>query len=441
MSAKKPFSYPSRLPPGEIRLLSLVPSSTTLSFRLITTPLFSPVPYIALSYVWGTPRTSSDASAPTILVDGQSFIVTPNLHSALTSLLTPELGSGLSIWVDAVCINQMDDVEKIGQIKRMDQVYRNSERVIVYLGDSPDSETARAVQQLRRIGKKVWEADAFTLREPDMQHWPNFEHLEDQPEERRRRVAIRDKIFKMIKQERGGVVLSRPRIPASAALDLFHRPWFGRAWIVQEIVIAPVHNRGNRGYVFAVGAERIKWEYLWAAHLFLCLWFITEAKAIGEAKTYVGKLIAFGVYVKRTGMLPRAFSARAAQTLGLRKKYLQGDLGLRLKDLLLQLYVGDSGGLLGCRDPEDKVRALRGMASDGELLDKFMTPGATWEDIYISLASRFYQEGDLSFLSICRQRSPRLPSWVPDWSQQQRPPWLGYSTDSGTQLYNAGRGT
>ncbi|KAK0669287.1 heterokaryon incompatibility protein-domain-containing protein [Cercophora samala] len=441
MSAKETFTYSSPLLPGEIRLLSLVPSSPTLNFRLITSPLSSPIPYLALSYVWGVPKASSDPSAPTILIDGQLFIVTPNLHSALTSLLTPELQSGLPIWVDAVCINQLDNLEKEDQIKQMDQVYRNSERVIVHLGDSPDPETAKAVQQLRRIGKKVWDADAFILREADMQHWPTFDHLDDQPEERRKRVAIRDKIFKMIKKERGGVTWPRPKIPASAALDLFHRPWFGRAWVIQELVMAPVHDRGDGGCVFAVGAERIRWEYLWAAHLFLCLWFMSEAKSIGNAKTYLGKLIAFGVYVRRTGMFPRAFSARAAQTLGLRKKYLQGELGLRMKDLLLQLYVGDSGGLLGCRDPEDKINALRGMASDGEMLDKFMTPGANWEDVYTSLARYLYEQGDLGFLGLCRQRSPRLPSWVPDWSQQLRPPWLGYTGDMGMPLYNAGGGT
>ncbi|VBB73882.1 Putative protein of unknown function [Podospora comata] len=441
MSTKEIFKHSSSLPPGEIRLLSLVPSSSTLNFRLITTPLSSPVPYLALSYVWGTPKTASDSSAPSISVDNQPFIVTPNLHSALTSLLTPELQSGLPIWVDAVCINQVDNVEKEGQIKQMDQVYRNSERVIVHLGDSPNPDTARAVQQLRRLGKKVWDADAVILREQDMQHWPNFDHLDDEPEEKRRRTAVRDKIFKMIKQERGGITWPRPKIPASAALDLFHRPWFGRAWVIQELVMAPDHERGDGGCVFAVGAERIRWEHLWAAHLFLVLWFILEARSIGNAKTYLGKLIAFGVYVRRTGMVPRPFSARAAQTLGLRKKYLQGELGLRLKDLLLQLYVGDSGGLLGCRYPQDKVNALRGMSSDGEMLDRFMTPGADWVDIYTSLARYLYEDGDLGFLGLCRQRNPRLPSWVPDWSQQQRPPWLGYSGDKGIPLYNAGGDT
>ncbi|KAK4197308.1 hypothetical protein QBC40DRAFT_334056 [Triangularia verruculosa] len=81
------------------------------------------------------------------------------------------------------------------------------------------------------------------------------------------------------------------------------------------------------------------------------------------------------------------------------------------------------------------------MAHDGDLLDRFMTPGVTWVDIYTSLARHFYEEGDLGFLGLCRQRSPILPSWVPDWSQQQRPPWLGYSGDAAPQLYNAGRGT
>ena len=35
-----------------------------------------------------------------------------------------------------------------------------------------------------------------------------------------------------------------------------------------------------------------------------------------------------------------------------------------------------------------------------------------------------------------------MPSWATNWTQQQRPPWLGYTSDGGaTRLFNAGKGT
>ena len=141
-------------------------------------------------------------------------------------------------------------------------------------------------------------------------------------------------------------------------------------------------------------------------------------------------------------MVPRPFSARAAQTLGIRKKYLQGDLQRSLKGLLISLYVADSEDPLLCRDPEDKIRALRGLASDGEMLDGLLAPGIPWNQLCTRLARHFYSRGDLDFLSLCRHRSTAMPSWATNWTQQQRPPWLGYTSDGGAKkLFNAGKGT
>jgi hypothetical protein len=143
----------------------------------------------------------------------------------------------------------------------------------------------------------------------------------------------------------------------------------------------------------------------------------------------------------RTGMIPRPYSARAAQTLGVRKKHLQGDLNRTLKGLLRTLYVADSGNPLACRDPEDKIRAIRGLASDGQVLDGILIPGRSWQHICTDLARHFYRQGNLDLLSLCRCRSPTLPSWATDWTQQQRPPWLGYKTGDSSQLFDAAKGT
>jgi hypothetical protein len=38
------------------------------------------------------------------------------------------------LWVDAVCINQLDPVEKGHQVAQMGRIYENAERVVVWLG-------------------------------------------------------------------------------------------------------------------------------------------------------------------------------------------------------------------------------------------------------------------------------------------------------------------
>ena len=79
---------------------------------------FDPL-YFALSYVWG------DASQKfPIIVDGKVFDVTTNLHEALKQLL--QRGRGLPILIDAICINQQDDLEKNSQVQEMGYIYRNT---------------------------------------------------------------------------------------------------------------------------------------------------------------------------------------------------------------------------------------------------------------------------------------------------------------------------
>ncbi len=249
----------------------------------------------------------------------------------------------------------------------------------------------------------------------------------------------------MDRERGGGWWRARPGLDGDAVLDLLERPWFERVWVIQEICRA----REEEGaVVFACGDGRIAWEKLWAAVLFLALWMMRETRAIGDSEWAVVRDWRLRRFVRRMGMDPaRSYSPRAAQTLGTRKKYLQGDLQNTLKGLLLSLYVADSENPLQCRDPEDKIRALRGLASDGEMLDGpgFILPGISWNHLYTRLARHVYGQGDLDFLSLCRCRNPVLPSWVTDWSQQQRPPWLGYAHAPGgagaSSLFNAGKGT
>ena len=82
--------------------------------------------YEALSYAWG----DSPATVP-IFVDDHPFLVTENLHSALIHLRLPDRERIL--WVDAICINQIETSEKTHQVKLMHDIYSNAARVIVWL--------------------------------------------------------------------------------------------------------------------------------------------------------------------------------------------------------------------------------------------------------------------------------------------------------------------
>lgn len=81
--------------------------------------------YAALSYAWGKEEKPpqhwfmcgpSRCSSPWTQVP-----ITANCWSALRNL--PRMHGKMTIWVDAICIDQHNEVEKLDQIPRMGRVY------------------------------------------------------------------------------------------------------------------------------------------------------------------------------------------------------------------------------------------------------------------------------------------------------------------------------
>ncbi|KAF1850138.1 heterokaryon incompatibility, partial [Cucurbitaria berberidis CBS 394.84] len=84
--------------------------------------------FAALSYVWGSP-----SNRERITVNGTDVPATMNLEAALRRVRNTEKVELL--WVDAICINQTDIVEKNIQVMRMKEIYTKSARVLVWIGD------------------------------------------------------------------------------------------------------------------------------------------------------------------------------------------------------------------------------------------------------------------------------------------------------------------
>jgi hypothetical protein len=91
--------------------------------------------FTALSYAWGdkseTPLTISVSPG----IDLQSYVLelTDNCYSALVQL-RETLGS-FTIWIDSICINQEDAIEKTHQISLMGDIYSSASTVYLWLGD------------------------------------------------------------------------------------------------------------------------------------------------------------------------------------------------------------------------------------------------------------------------------------------------------------------
>lgn len=103
--------------------------------------------YEALSYTW-----DNDASLPhqmlNISLNNRCFQVTENLESALRCLRHESLPR--VFWIDAICINQADDVEKEQQVKKMYEIYKNARQVVVWLGPAT-SDSMQALEFVETI--------------------------------------------------------------------------------------------------------------------------------------------------------------------------------------------------------------------------------------------------------------------------------------------------
>ena len=97
---------------GQIRLLELLPGigEEPIEGRVIVSSLDSTSKYSAMSYVWGL------ALRPFYLQTMEGKVpLTASLHSALKRLRKKD--APILLWVDAICINQNDELEKVIQIR------------------------------------------------------------------------------------------------------------------------------------------------------------------------------------------------------------------------------------------------------------------------------------------------------------------------------------
>lgn len=138
---------------SSIRLIEVIPGTRQedIACRLYEASLDECAgSYAALSYVWGSNKESTP-----IQVNNKTLEIGVNLRTALLNLREPE--NPITLWVDAICINQGDSPEAIAerneQVKIMGEIYRRASRTIIWLRDSVERDTERAFTILRELAQ------------------------------------------------------------------------------------------------------------------------------------------------------------------------------------------------------------------------------------------------------------------------------------------------
>jgi hypothetical protein len=250
------FVYDALPTQSSFRLLKLEatnPESVTALTSFIRVYDFKDAPtFKALSYTWGAPYREvhgEDTDTPALFTNhitcnGKQLAITRNLFDALHNLREGKVSAWL--WVDALCINQMDLDERASQLLLMGHIYSSAMEVIIWLGPP-------------RIGfdDMVWGA---------MEFLPALEASNRPREELYAPGNIADPAF----FNSIGIDDPRPRLIRIAQFYAACR-WFTRAWVIQEALLAP-HSRLLCGQTEisvprAVRLASVLRESQWSAHL------------------------------------------------------------------------------------------------------------------------------------------------------------------------------
>lgn len=257
LASKRPQGMYEPLPtaPTTIRLLVLLrgrgPDPIQCSLKTIA--IEPPPVYEALSYSWGDPRITKPIQVGSYCVD-----VTCNLELALKHLRLDD--QDRTLWVDAICINQSDVVERGHQVSIMGQLYSQAKEVVIWLGAEPEplgpvlcpfsfitqiKEANNLISMIQRQLPGGTRVTSFENLDPADESVPTTE--EDSITSQTDLVLLAFGVLYMLSQDKhvqplvevgSNVENSFRSSVLNALLGVFQQPWWTRMWVVQEVVLA-----------------------------------------------------------------------------------------------------------------------------------------------------------------------------------------------------------
>ncbi|KAF5725073.1 heterokaryon incompatibility protein [Fusarium mundagurra] len=367
---------------GELRLVSLdkwAADITEADWKLRVVSL-EPLPvYHALSYRWGAPideepfKAYTDEPVASIKVGDGELKVARNLLDFLIQVKEDENLKHEEFWIDAICINQGDLIERSYQVSNMmAKIYEKADSVVAWLGDS----------------------DAYTKRA--------FDHM----------VKVADRnILQSLgvpTGRRSSEISGHDETCWEAIGKIFDRTYWNRSWIIQELVLPS-------RVTLRCGVYSTDWDVF--------------AKASHNIST--SPLKQFYDSRPAKGLPSSASSLKTSRNYGV-PAILDATKSTRAKrhwaDVLLYTLIRSRH--CEATDLADKAYALLGLIKGlkgAEQLPPLLcptygtnsSPGKTYLDIATQLLTDCE---DLLVLSCAegfsnvKLNGADLPSWVPDWS-------------------------
>ena len=353
MDKVSPYGY-SSLPLGSIRLLYKDDAGGSSNWFLTQHVLYDAPAFFALSYVWGTAKPTERLNI------GQSVLTITLSLSILLHQLEARRDVRF-IWIDQICINQQDDLEKAMQVKMMRHVYVSAHKVLLWLGPSTKGSDL-AMDSIAPLDEAIgvlhqsrFAQDGILSRLPgqDDPFWP-------------------------------------------ALVDLYTRPWYDRLWVLQEAILAKDIEVlcGNRSMLWAAFASFATKIY----ELVPLAWIRAfDAQSHGSNDFAEKQTLGF-VSIRNIDTM------RSTEVEGSKSRFW------------IYLSMGQK-----CKvtNPLDRVYGLLGLLTSEELV-RYIDIRYDWEPWqgYLHFCKTYVErDPDLALFSMagCVSKPRELPSWCPNF--------------------------
>jgi Heterokaryon incompatibility protein (HET) len=338
--------------------------------------------YTALSYTWKELNGMRQ-----IALDDKEVSITASLESALYHLRQPS--ATITLWADALCINQSDEEEKTEQVQVMKRIYQDATHVIVWLGPS-DGDSDVAFDVMNQIGKECCEIGFWDIPRSS---WLEVGSNPNGPYAR---------LQKFVEEK---ISLDHP---FEAIARLSNRPWWYRVWVMQELVLP-------RDVSFACGFCSITYRYFFAAIIFF---LVGRSKLADKFKQedWENPIKA----PKLKNFFTNSIDPRPGSLCGARRKFHEDCGSHDALILLLRRAYSTSSSLrnLLATDPRDRIFGMLGLASDTDQLGIRPDYFKSYKAVYTDAARTLLQHGhtDILLFSQFPKMLNGLPTWVPDWT-------------------------
>lgn len=312
-------------------------------------------PFEAVSYTWAD--SSGDASLCRNVLCGPSrrhLAVTSSCENVLRRLRLTKLKR--LVWIDSVCIDQFNVGERHHQIRCMSRIYSSAFRVLVYLGEG--SESSKALFDFFNFTSRTAK---FSISYPPPSMFGHFPYDKE--------LQIRAQVIVAIH-------------------ELFQRPWFFWAWVMQEVALA-------KQVVAMCGNDVVPWHSLSVLNLTGNRWNLYRSPEDPDVQRHKDAAEWF----------PPAVRIQLGHT----------DKSRNLWNLVRDVRE------CHCSDACDKIFAILGLVNDMDTKPFIPDYSKPVVETFLGFAMYLISESKATLVDIILESQSKthlagLPSWIPDWS-------------------------